>query len=418
MPTFFLFVVVRFLSGVFSGFFAFLATGLIRELQEERSKKLSNASLAFLYSVTPVAGACYGGWIGYDFNWSFIFYTQIPFLLLTLFILARSRKTLETLPPMQSIPFDTTGFVFYLLSICPFMAAVCLGQLLDWQRSSLIVSLFGVSVVSLIFFILWELKQEHPFIDIRLFKIPIFSMCIVSIVILFATYFGTINLLSLWLHLDVNYTPIWIALSMLQMLFAGVVLFIFIVKWMEKTHIFLPVFFSVISFAISSFYSSLFTVDINFGRIAISRVFAGFGVAFFFFPLLNLCLDCVPKGKEYQAGTTFHIFRLIASALGISAYDTLWIRRKIFYHERLGSYLTPFSEKTKNFFSDLSFFHEKGAAGNELLEAALLKQSTALALADCFYLMGWLLAALFLVLFIFYLRQSKKKEKSSPSPSA
>lgn len=397
-PNFPFFVTFRFICGVFSGVFFSFSLNLINTLPKPLGQKHTDAFLGFLISLTPTLGACFGGWISYEYNWKWIFLLQMPFLAVTLFMIHKFRSSLQE--PITNIPFDKPGYLLYLLSVCPLVVGVCLGQEMDWFRSSLICCLLGTSLVFFPLFILWSLKSKHPLIDFSLFRIPAFAVGILSIFVLYSTYLGMVILLSSWLHLDVNYTPLWIAFLMLHMLIAGILLFVFIIKWMEKTHPFLPVLFAIIAFAISAFYSSYFNTQINFERIAISRIFAGFGLAFFFFPLLMISLKSVPTEKKEQSGAIFQSCRVLGGSLGVAFYTTVWLRRTVFYHERLGSSLTDYSELTNQVFTQLGFFHEKGLAAKELLNQALDKQATALGLADTFYLMGWLVTGLFIIVFI------------------
>ena len=236
-----------------------------------------------------------------------------------------------------------------------------------------------------------------------MFRNPTFSLSVFSVVLLFSAYFGMVIMLTLWLHLEANYTPIWIALLLLHMIFASILLFIFMTRYLEKTHPFLPIILAITFFAISCFYSSSFNADVNFARLSIARVLAGFGLAFFLFPLFKVCLDAISPHEKQMGGIIFQSSRLLAGSLGISLYNTLLLRRTIFYHERLGSSLTNYSRTTDQFFTNLSLFHEKGLASKELLETALSKQSTTLALADCFYFMGWLLIGLLFTTLVFLL---------------
>lgn len=401
--TFPVFVILRFISGAASGVFFPLALGLINSLQKESSEKNTFAFLAFFVSIIPVMGACFGGWIAYDYHWQWIFLLQLPLTIVTFFILYGSRTKLKESP--TPIPFDTIGYIFYLLFICSLSTAIFLGQELDWLRSPLICCLLTLSLFSSAFFILWELKQEDPFIDLKMFHNSIFSLSVFSVVLLFSCYFGMVIMLTLWLHLEADYTPMWIALLLLHMVFASILLFIFMTRYLEKTHPFLPIILAILFFAVSCFYSSCFNVDVNFLRLSIARVLAGFGLAFFLFPLFKVCLDAIAPHKKKMGSLIFQSSRLLAGSLGISLYNTLLLRRTVFYHDRLGSSLTNYSNTTQQLFTKLSLFHEKGLASKELLETALSKQSTTLALADCFYFMGWLLTGLLFFMLFFLIRK-------------
>lgn len=402
--TYFLFILARFICGCIAGAFYPLALGLINEILPKEKDELSFAFLALLMSLTPVIGACFGGWIAYDYHWTWIFHLQQPAIALCFLAIFMHHK--ERLEKTQKDPFDSIGYFFYILSTGSFVIAICLGQELDWFRSPFITSLFTLSLISSCFFILWSWKHEAPLINIRLFKIPLFSLCILLDFFLFSTYFGLIILLSQWLQFDASYTPLWISLLLLHMIFAGIFLFYFMLKWMKKISPFVAVFFSIVSLALSCFYSTTFSVDTDFYRIAISRVLAGFGLAFFLYPLYSICLGVLSKEQKQQGVVVFQSCRLLGGALGISAYTTIWYRRGIFYHDRLGSSLTAYSELTREFFTKLSFFGPEGLEAKAFLDKGLQSQSTVLALADTSYLMGWILVIL-LVLFSIYWARTK-----------
>ena len=403
--TYFLFILARFICGCISGVFYLLASELIGEIVSKKKELLSTAFQALLMSITPVIGACFGGWIAYDYHWTWIFYLQEPAIVFCCLILFMYRR--DSLEIIKKDPFDFIGYSFYVLSVGSFIISIALGQELDWFRSLFIKSLFTLSFIFFGFFILWESKHKKPLINIKLFKLPVFSLCILLDLGLFSSYFGLVILLSLWLQFDAHYTPIWISLLLLHMIFAGLLLFVFIIKWMEKISFFMAIFVSILAITVACFYSTTFNVDTNFAKIAFSRVLIGFGLAFFLFPLYALCLNSLSKEEKPQGVIVFQSCRLLGGALGISIYTTIWYRRGVFYHDRLGSSLTEYSVNTQNFFSNLSFFGPNGLEANEYLEKALTIQSRVLALADTSYLMGWILLAL-LILFSIYWASTKR----------
>ncbi len=404
-PTFFIFVLVHFLSGFASGVFFPLSLEILSHKLTAEGQKVSFAFLALLTSLTPVIGACLGGWMAYDYNWRWVFYLQIPLIIFCIITLSKEKD--PPLTPQE--PFDKIGYFFYLLTIGSFVTAICLGQQLDWFRSPLINTLLAFSAVSFGFFCIWEWRQKNPFLNLHFFKIPAFTLSLFLMGTLFAAYFGMIILLSLWLRLDANYTPIWISVLLLTMVFAGGILFLFMIKWSSKMPPYIPILFSILAFALSCFYSATFNVDVDFFRLAIARILAGFGLAFFFFPLLSICLNSIPKEKQSEASSIFQTCRLLCASLGVSLYTTIWYRRQIFYHDRLGSTLTLDQETTKKFFLEAKTYGIEGSSANELLEQALQKQATALALADCFYFMGWVMISILGILSIYLLITRKNK---------
>jgi DHA2 family multidrug resistance protein len=234
---------------------------------------------------------------------------------------------------------------------------------------------------------------------------------------LFSAYFGMILLLSLWLNIDATYTPLWISLLMAHMAIAGGILFFVLKKWFCHVASLRIVLIATALFAISCFYSTDFNAEINFGRLAISRVIAGFGLAFFLYPLLFTLLKKLPEKLHPQGLAIFQSLRLLSGSLGCAVYTTIWFRRRSFYHERLGEQLTIYSKQTQQFFSNISFFGVKGVESEILLNQALDQQADVLALADTFYLMGWLMVGVF-VITLTYLIIGYCKRKAAGKPAA
>ena len=394
-PNYLFFVLSRFLSGVASGVFFPLCIGKINEHVSKEQHHSIFAFLGLLITVTPVIAACFGGWVAYDLEWQWIFYSQIPILVIVGYIIY-IHKTPHIME--QVIPFNKTGYFFYLISSGATVTGISLGEQLDWFRSPLISSLLVIAVICLIFFILWEWDHKNPIFDLQLFKIPVFFLCILCLVALFSAYFGMVLMLSLWLRIVANYTPIWISLIIVHMALAGTLLFIFLKKWLQQVASLWVVLIAVFFFAYSCFYSSGFNVEVDFKRLAIARTLSGFGLAFFLFPLLHICLNSVDKTKVTQGFILFQSSRLLAGSLGCAVYTTIWFRRRIFYHDRLVEQLTPYSKLTRQFFEKVSFYVTPGLESNQLLEKALSEQSDVLAIADCFYLMGWVMVGIALII--------------------
>ena len=86
----------------------------------------------------------------------------------------------------------------------------------------------------------------------------------------------------------------------------------------------------------------------------------------------------------------------------------MWLRRKVFYHDRLGEDLTIYSELTTKTLKETAFFGPTGNEAKLLLNKALETQASALGLADCFYFIGWLMLALLAFLSIYLIRKKIK----------
>ena len=405
--TYFVFIVFRFLSGLAGGILGQASGSIISEYAAKKDKIKVLGYLGFILTITTTLGGAFGDWIAYSYDWTWIFYLQVPILLLCLYVVYLYKK-----PFLSAIsePFDKVGYTAYLFTLISFVTAITLGQQLDWFRSPFICFLLVVFLVSFLFFLFWELVVEHHFMRIRLFKGFLFITAIVSVFILNSAYYGILSMISIWLHLEVSYSPLYIALVLLSMSAASILLFFTFMKLEKRLISFGNVIISILIFSIAAFYSTTFNSEVNLGRLLIAHTIIGFGYAFATFPLLLFTIRSL-RSSDIDHGTSIlQSTRFLAIGLGASFYSTMWWRRTVFYEERLGESLTPYSELITQTLNQTLFYAPSKGQAKELLEDALHKQSVALALSDCFYLMGWVLLGL-LALGLTYAYTQRKKRK-------
>ncbi len=405
------FIAARFLQGAASGPLYALIFSLFGKVIPKDKADSFTALTITLFAIVPVLSACFGGWIAYDYSWRWGLYILIPcVLILAAFYLKRLKKEDKRI---SQGPFDWIGFFFYSLAVFSLGFVVITGQQYDWHRSPLIVTFTLIAFLSGIVFLFLEFASKNPLLNLHLLKKPAFSFALFNLALLFSAYFGMIILLSLWLTLDANYTPTWIGLLLGTMVVSGIFPTFLIRERYRLTKIDSRLFLgiAIIFFAISCFHTTIFDVDIDFGRIAFSRAIAGFGLAFFLPPLFRLSFNSFPEEQKVSVMGLFQVVRALSSGLGVAFYTTLWQRRQVFYHDRMGEELTVFSNETKEFFIKAREFGIEGKKAAAKLNYYLDRRSFSLSLDDCFYLMAWIMVGLFVLLLLSFLFKKEEKNK-------
>lgn len=395
-PNYPFFLLFRLLQGIAAGPFFATTNLLFASLTPQKWKSTCNVISSTMLTIVPILGACWGGWIAYDYHWRYSFFFNIVLVVLISLFIRYSLNNYEL--PIPPKLLDKIGFFFYLIGVFCLFFVFITGQELDWFRSPLLVLLMVVGSVCLLFFFLWSRYHPFPLFAFALFKKPLFSFGIINLAILFSTYFGTVILLSLWLNIYVNYNPIFVALLLSIMGVVGLVPAILLHKRLALIDPRILLGIAMFCLIFSSFYSTVFNQFVDFERIAISRVIAGFGLVFFLIPLSRLCFHSFSEEKAIAVMELFQAIRISATTLGASIYATLWQRFDVFYHDRYGSSLTVFSEQTEEFFVKATTFGLRGLPAADTLNDYLNRQSRAFALNDCFFLMGWVLVGLFVLL--------------------
>jgi MFS transporter, DHA2 family, multidrug resistance protein len=412
-PTYFLFVFGRFLMGVASGPLYGLLSHTFTHLIPEDKKFVASWIFVTVFVVVPVVGAAYGGTVAYLYHWRapFLATSLITSLLaVALFVFGKEVK----IPPLP-IGFDWVGWSFWVAGISCIAFALTTAQQLDWYRSPLLVAAAVIGLPCFGYFLVRSYYHDSPSIELRLFRDPVFALSMLCLTLLFAVYFGIIVLLSIWLTFDVEFTPIWIGVLLGTMGIAGLFPRFIIEERFGRVDPLIYLLLATLLLGISCFYTTLFDADINFGRIAISRILAGFGIALFLPPIFKMLSECCDRELWIDGFNILQCLRSLASSLGAACFTIAWQRRSVFYHERLGEKLTRTSVPARTFFQKVETLQVPGDPPSQL-NHFLDRRAASLALDDVFYLMGWILAGLFLLLcLILILRPLYKRLVSNSS---
>lgn len=399
-PTYPIFIIIRFFQGTASGPMLIVIVSLLTKLAtiDERRKFIRKISI--IITTVSVIAASVGGTLAYLYNWRYTFIVLTALITFIGAVLLYALRDVEY--PKEDVTFDTPGYTAFFIGILSTASYFTLAYQLDYLRSPLLRFLLPLGVISLIYFVIHSWNHPAPILSFHLLKNPTLVVGLFVIFILFSTYFGVVFLLSQWLHLYANYTPWYIMLTLGIMAFTTLGLMLLVNRINLKYRLFILI-TGILFFAISCYYSATFDVEINFGRIAISRMMAGIGLALILPPLLMLVLCSCNESEGIDGLVLFQSVRTVASGLGGPIFATIWMRREIFYHSRLGSSLSEFSERTDEFFKKLTPFHLTPEQEHSELGAILSRQATSLALNDTFYAMGLILTATIAIILVYRL---------------
>src|SRR6185436_4034089 len=148
--------------------------------------------------VAPVAGPLLGGWITDNISWPWIFYINIPVGIAAAavtWMIYRPRETATV-----RLPIDGVGLGLLVIWVGALQVMLDRGKDLDWFESPQIAILAVVVVVGFVLFLVWELTERHPVVDLRLFQRRNFWTSTVAMSLAYGTFFGNLVLLPLWLQ--------------------------------------------------------------------------------------------------------------------------------------------------------------------------------------------------------------------------
>ncbi|MDA3919762.1 MAG: DHA2 family efflux MFS transporter permease subunit [Salinisphaera sp.] len=391
-PSFYFLLAMRALQGLVAGPMIPLSQSLLLANYPPEKRGFANGIWGMTAVVGPVAGPILGGWITDNISWSWIFYINVPvgiFSAAITWLLLRNRET-ET----QRLRLDVIGLILLTIGVGALQIMLDKGNDDAWFQSTFITTLAVTAIIFLAFWVVWELTDDNPVVDLRLFGRRNFTIATLMVTFGFMTYFAGVVLLPLWLQNQQGYTATWAGITTASLGLLGAIFSPIVGRLTDKIDIRIIVTFGMLVFAGLSFIKADATTDISFERLFLTRLPWGIGLACFFIPLITLSLTGLPTNKIASASGLFNFMRLIALAIGTSLSQTLWDRRQA-YHDHVLSAHTGLGDPATQHW--LAQAHAQGLTDTQAYGAmarVIEQQSFMLGLNEMYWLAGWVFLAL------------------------
>lgn len=146
--------------------------------------------------MAPAIGPTIGGYLVQYVDWRLIFYINVPIGIIGVLLARRVLPEFERHPVG---PFDWPGFLTSAGGLFALLYGLSQGPTLGWTSEQILVLLY-VAAVLLTFFVFWELRVEHPLLDMRVFKYLEFSLSNVLVITTTIALFSGIFYIPLFLQ--------------------------------------------------------------------------------------------------------------------------------------------------------------------------------------------------------------------------
>ena len=383
----------RILQGAVAGPLIPLSQAILLGSYPKEKSSHALALWAMTATVGPIAGPALGGWITDSYSWSWIFYINIPvgiFAAGVTWAIYRERET-----PAKRIPIDKVGLISLIAWVGSLQIMLDKGKDLDWFNSPVIVALGVFALVSFVFFVIWELTEKNPVIDIKLFMGRNFLGGTVAISVAYAVFFSNLVLLPQWMQGFLNYRSVDAGLVTAPLGIFAVLLAPVMGKIMPKSDARVLATLAFIGFAGVFFMRSHYTTGVDTWTLVIPTLLQGIPTALFFVPLTAIILSGLPQAKIPAAAGLSNFVRVFAGAVGTSLAATGWNDRTILHHSQLVDQASVHNPAFTDAISSLQTTLDAGTPqALAFFERSLNAQAAMLGLNDIF----WLSAVIFIAI--------------------
>lgn len=393
-------VALRFIQGLAAGPLVPLGQTFTMRVFPPHQRNLAIAIFAVIVLVAPVLGPIVGGYICINYHWGWIFFINIPTGIIALIAVSSKLGILET--PTEKLPLDYIGFFLLAVGVTSLQIMLDKGQQWNWFTDSKIQILSIVSFLALLYMTIRCLTSENPFIDLRLFKRRTFTVACIILSIGYSLYFGIVVLVPLWLQTYMGYNALWAGLAVAPIGYLPIIFGVFVARLMKLLGRVTLLVIAFSFFAISSYFVTFFTPQVDFFHISLSRFLLGGGVLFFITPLFNLSTSDLADHELAMGTGVFHFLRALSGGIGTSIYTTIWYRRMSHQHVNFSSFINDYNPLTLEYFSKIESIGLQGRSALELANTLVDQQVSVLAICETFAFMTIVSILLILLSFFAY----------------
>jgi EmrB/QacA subfamily drug resistance transporter len=294
----------------------------------------------------PAIGPTLGGYLVTDWSWRMCFYVNVPVVLVA--ILLGSAWIRET--PTMPAGFDIKGFALAATGFSSVLYALSYAPTWGWDDVR-IMGLLVLGSISLIIWIVMELRSTQPMLDLRIFKNRGFSMATGLNFVTTIGLFSIIFLLPLFLQNVRGLTALETGILMLPAVFGSIVTMPLAGRLYDRIGPKIPVVAGLIVMGAATYWMRVVDVTTPDNLLRLMLFVRSMGMGLAMMPVMTYALASVEQKMTAQASSIMNVSRTVFASLGIAIFATMLSN---FQKTNLGvisQTLTPNSTETIHFIS-------------------------------------------------------------------
>jgi len=292
----------RILQGAGGGGLGPSEQAILADTFEPSQRGMGFAMYGMAVVLAPAVGPTLGGYITDNYSWHWIFFINVPVGLLSLFLSSRMVEDppwiKDSIERAKHTPVDYLGLSLIAVGLGSLQVVLDKGEREDWLSSHFIQIFTVLTVVALVWFVFWELRERNPVLNLRLFKNRNFAVSNTLMFTLGAVLYGSTVLIPQFLQTVMGCTA---QLSGEVLSPGGLVIMAmmpvvgYLVSRVDARKL---IGLGFIALALSTYHMSSLYLGIDFKTAMMYRIYQSLGLAFLFISSNTICYIGVPQEQK------------------------------------------------------------------------------------------------------------------------
>jgi EmrB/QacA subfamily drug resistance transporter len=313
-------IATRAFMGIGGAFIMPATLSIITNVFPARERGKAIGIWAATAGVAVALGPLTGGFLLEHFYWGSVFLVNLPIvaigLLAGVFLIPDSRDP----HPMR---LDPVGALLSIVSLSVLLYAVIEGPEQGWTDPTTLAFFAGGGVLLAAFFV-WELRSDHPMLDLSFFKNPRFSVASGAIAVTFFAMFGSIFVLTQYLQFVLGYSPLETGVRLLAFAIPMMIFAPLSARFVERLGAKVVVTSGLALMATGLLLSTGLDQSSSYSAIAWRMVVMATGMALTMAPATDSIMGSLPLAKAGVGSAVNDTTRQVGGAVGVAVVGSVF----------------------------------------------------------------------------------------------
>lgn len=332
-PTFTLLLVSRIIQAIGTGLIIPLLMNTLLNIYPAEKRGSVMGVLFLIFTFAPAIGPTLSGIIIDVMDWRWLFYFIIPVTLISIFV---GHYYLVNVTTITKPKIDILSIILSIAGFGGVVYGFSASGTEGWSDPQVYGSII-VGSLSLIVFVVRQLRISNPILELRTFRFSSFSLSIILLIITMMAMFSTITLLPMFLQSVLLVTAFQSGLIMLPGSVVNGLMSPVSGKLFDRFGARVIIIPGILILSLAMYLFSRFTLDSTSLQIILTHCLLMLGVALVLVPIQTYGLNQITPEYYAHGSAIFSTLQQVAGAIGSALFIATMSARSLIHSAQLSN---------------------------------------------------------------------------------